>query len=217
MLAFALIYAMLTFVWHYDKSGYCPPGYLGPGGLHMNMTRLNCTGGAAHYVDLKVFTNNHIYQYTTSSGLYNPDGIYHVKISHDPEGLLGCCTSIVLTFLGLQVGKILIAYQQPVQRMTRWVLWGLVLGGGMGFIAITLLYYVVDVKNWWKNGQPFHFAGMNSILLYVGSELGSALVPWNVYINSSSHIPHLALNLWTATLWLIIAIVLAKKKIFWTL
>uniref|UniRef100_A0A914E4U6 Heparan-alpha-glucosaminide N-acetyltransferase n=1 Tax=Acrobeloides nanus TaxID=290746 RepID=A0A914E4U6_9BILA len=244
MLAFGLIYAMLTFVWHYDKSGYCPPGYLGPGGLHMNMTRWNCTGGAAHYIDVKVFTNNHIYQHTTSSELYNPDGIYHVVISHDPEGLLGCCTSIILTFLGLQVGKILVAYQQPVQRMARWMVWGLVLGGiaatlhftkwepinknlwsfsfigctgGMGFIAITLLYYVVDVKNWWKNGQPFHFAGMNSILLYVGSEMTFSLIPWTFYINSSSHLPHLALNLWTATLWLTIAIVLARKKIFWTL
>ena len=40
----------------------------------------------------------------------------------------GTTTSIILTFLGLQLGKILIAYPNPRQRITRWLIWGTVLG-----------------------------------------------------------------------------------------
>ena len=41
--------------------------------------------------------------------------------------------------------------------------------GGTGFLALALLYFIVDVNQWW-NGTPFIFVGMNSIIIYVGHE-----------------------------------------------
>ena len=47
-------------------------GYLGPGGLHSysensNQSNVNCTGGAAGYIDRQLFGENHIYQHPTST------------------------------------------------------------------------------------------------------------------------------------------------------
>ena len=40
-------------------------GYLGPGGLDEHGQHVNCTGGAAGYIDRKVFGDSHIYQNPT--------------------------------------------------------------------------------------------------------------------------------------------------------
>lgn len=37
-------------------------GYLGPGGIGDYGKYENCTGGAAKYIDMKIFGLNHIYQ-----------------------------------------------------------------------------------------------------------------------------------------------------------
>ena len=42
------------------------------------------------------------------------------------------------------------------------------------FILLAFLYVLIDLKRWWK-GQPFFYAGMNSILLYCGHQIGSQL------------------------------------------
>uniref|UniRef100_A0A914DJA9 Heparan-alpha-glucosaminide N-acetyltransferase catalytic domain-containing protein n=1 Tax=Acrobeloides nanus TaxID=290746 RepID=A0A914DJA9_9BILA len=243
MAFFGYIYYWMTFVWHYDKSGFCPPGYFGPGGLHANRTRFNCTGGAAHALDLIVFTQNHIYQKTTCQELYNPDGEYYVEISHDPEGLLGCCTSIILAFIGLQLGKILVDNNILQHKIWQWISWAVVLSGvstilhltglepinknlwsfsyicctsALAFLIFTILYYLIDVKEYWENGYPFQFAGKNPMILYIGSEITANLIPWNFKSDSPYNLPHLGINLWTTTLWLIIAIILDKKNIFLT-
>lgn len=44
----------------------CASGYLGPGGLEQEGHYFNCTGGAAGYIDRKVFGDSHIYQSPTS-------------------------------------------------------------------------------------------------------------------------------------------------------
>jgi len=56
----------------------CPKGYLGPGGLHSGSSNVNCTGGAAGYIDRLVFGERHMY-----SGTSKP--IYQ-SLSFDPEG-----------------------------------------------------------------------------------------------------------------------------------
>lgn len=60
----------------------CPLGYLGPGGLHMNSSAPNCTGGASRYIDEIIFTPRH---------MYNKPGIdlvklYKINVVFDPEG-----------------------------------------------------------------------------------------------------------------------------------
>lgn len=56
----------------------CPKGYLGPGGLYNGSSNVNCTGGAAGYIDRLVFGKNHMY-----SGTAKP--IYE-SLPFDPEG-----------------------------------------------------------------------------------------------------------------------------------
>ena len=74
-------------------------GYLGPGGpLIGNDGELaNCTGGAAAYIDKWILGETHIYQHPTVKL------IYKTQLPHDPEGILGSITTILITFLGLQV------------------------------------------------------------------------------------------------------------------
>lgn len=58
----------------------CPRGYIGPGGYHSHGQRVNCTGGAAGYIDRLLF-GEHIYMKKM-----NP--VYGPTLPHDPEGIL---------------------------------------------------------------------------------------------------------------------------------
>ncbi|KAK7930036.1 hypothetical protein WMY93_006431 [Mugilogobius chulae] len=83
----------------------CPTGYLGPGGIGDMGLYVNCTGGAAGHIDRWLLRENHIYQ-TPSSRV-----IYATQMPFDPEGVLGSINSIVMTYLGLQAGKIILHYR----------------------------------------------------------------------------------------------------------
>lgn len=61
----------------------CPKGYLGPGGLYNSSSNINCTGGAAGYIDRLVFGENHMYSGT-------PKHIYQ-SLPFDPEGMVSNC------------------------------------------------------------------------------------------------------------------------------
>ena len=78
-------------------------------------------GGAANKLDKLIFTENHIYHDFTGGELYDPTSSY--GLMHDPEGLLGVTTSILLTIIGLQVGKILLLYSSTKHRLIRWSAW----------------------------------------------------------------------------------------------
>lgn len=43
----------------------CFSGYLGPGGLSENAQHMNCTGGAARYIDHVILGDSHMYHYPT--------------------------------------------------------------------------------------------------------------------------------------------------------
>ncbi|XP_062902824.1 heparan-alpha-glucosaminide N-acetyltransferase isoform X1 [Mobula hypostoma] len=101
----------------------CPQGYLGPGGIGDFGQFANCTGGAAGYIDRLVFGKNHIYQHPSCARLYK------TTVPFDPENLLGLINSIVMTFLGLQAGKIFLIYKgQNKQIMLRFLFWSILLG-----------------------------------------------------------------------------------------
>lgn len=107
----------------------CPKGYLGPGGLADEGKHWNCTGGAAGYVDFKIFGPRHIYDSPTCRDLY-------MTGSYDPEGTLGYLTSITLCYLGAQAGRVLVYYREHKQRIVRWVIWSLIIG----LLGLTLCY-----------------------------------------------------------------------------
>merc|ERR1711994_831609 len=81
-LAAATCVALQTCLTFFLQVPGCPTGYLGPGGKADNGTHWNCTGGAARFIDVTVFGEEHIYQSPTSHHVYG-------GVAHDPEGLLG--------------------------------------------------------------------------------------------------------------------------------
>lgn len=106
----------------------CPTGYLGPGGLNENSQYYNCTGGAARWIDIKIFGHRHIFEHVTSREIFQIETYYGFKndeiIQYDPCGLLGSINSIVIVFLGLQAGKILTHHKTDKHRLLRFFFWG---------------------------------------------------------------------------------------------
>jgi len=215
----------------------CPTGYLGPGGLAENMTHQNCTGGAAMWVDVSVFGSDHIYQHPSSTPIYH-------GVAHDPEGLLGTLTSIVLCWMGVAAGRVLLVHQEWQARVKRWLVWGSV----CGILALSLAGCsqnngVIPInKNLWSisfimatgsmafillttmyllidvyrfwSGSPLYFPGMNSILLYMGHEICSGMFPWSWKPLGNSHAELLAMNMWGCGLWVLTSYMLYRKKMF---
>jgi len=228
-----IIYLLVTYLLDVPN---CGRGYIGPGGIGDYGKYPNCTGGAAGYIDLKIFGNAHMYQSPTCKDLYKTGG-------YDPEGTLGNLTSIFLCFLGLQAGRILISYKSSLDRIIRWISWGIVWGAlgtllcnaeknggwipinknlwspsfifvmaGTGFCSLALCYFIVDVRNWW-NGSPFQYVGMNSILIYCLHETLSGYFPFHYQI-PQTHEAKLIENLIGISVWMIIAYRMYQLEFF---
>ncbi|XP_061196047.1 heparan-alpha-glucosaminide N-acetyltransferase-like isoform X2 [Saccostrea echinata] len=233
-LVFVTAHIVITFV--LDVPG-CPKGYVGPGGLHENGQHMNCTGGAAGYIDRKVFGEGHIYQSPTCKE------IYKTTVPYDPEGLLGTLNSIFLCFLGLQAGKILMTYKEPAARVKRFIIWGVILciiagalcefkkdGGaipinknlwslsfvlcmaGFAFFLLAFCYLTIDVYKVWS-GAPFYFPGMNSIFMYIAHTTYQNFFPvgWKV---DENHWQLLALHLWGPAFFCLFTYMMHCKKIY---
>lgn len=187
----------------------CPSGYLGPGGLHKNRTYENCIGGATGYIDKLLLGSHNIYQYPT---IYE---VYEAR-PFDPEGVVGCLTTIFQVMLGVQAGVTLLVYKQHLQRITRWLTWSVILGaigGGLcgfsqengiipvnknlwslSFVMVTSSFaffllsacYYLIDVKKWWSGKPVLFAGMNAILLYVGHEMTGNNFPVRWYYSEDS-------------------------------
>ena len=233
-----MIHLLLTFFLHVPG---CPTGYLGPGGIaedveHYNLSK--CTGGAAGYIDRQVLGDAHVYQHPTCRE------IYQTTIPYDPEGLLGVLTSCFLCFLGLQAGKILVTYPDSVDRVTRFLVWTVILG----CIAAILCKASKDDgwipvnKNLWSlsyilalsamafflftfcyltidvfriwSGAPFFYPGMNSVVVYVAHEF--FIKPFGTFwaIDPKNHAIALLVDSMDVTFWIAIAFFLYLKRIF---
>ncbi|XP_041485247.1 heparan-alpha-glucosaminide N-acetyltransferase-like isoform X2 [Lytechinus variegatus] len=218
----------------------CPLGYQGPGGplVGENGELTNCTGGASGYIDRMFFTEAHIINIDTCSA------VYRTIVKSDPEGILGSFTSIALCVFGLQAGKILHLFTTVRGRCLRLIIWGLVLiscslilckasmadgwiplnknlwsvsfialTGGTAFIIQALFHILIDVTHFW-NGAPLFYAGMNSILLYIGSEIMHPYLPFSWVPFVGNHTEYIILAAWSGFLWLAIAYLCYRKKIF---
>ncbi len=102
VLLLVLLWLLLTF---FLPVPGCPTGYIGPGGAELGPVLANCTGGSARYIDLAMFGENHIYGSPTCHAVYD-------TLSYDPEGLLGCLTSIFICYLGVQCGRVFVAFRK---------------------------------------------------------------------------------------------------------
>ncbi|XP_050428211.1 heparan-alpha-glucosaminide N-acetyltransferase isoform X2 [Adelges cooleyi] len=215
----------------------CPKGYLGPGGLYNHSSNLNCTGGAAGYIDRLVLGENHMY-YGTATPVYQ-------SRPFDPEGILSTLTNVLLVYMGVHAGRIILCYQYTNERIKRWIAWTLVLGAASGilcnfskedgliplnknmfslsyafiagssaFFLFMLLFLIIEHWRLWS-GSPFCEIGQNSILLFVGHEILYDTLPWCWEpVNDTSHTEYLVMHCWATIFWCVIALVMHKKNIF---
>ncbi|XP_070384596.1 heparan-alpha-glucosaminide N-acetyltransferase isoform X3 [Dermacentor albipictus] len=229
-----VLHLALTFFWPVPN---CPQGYLGPGGLHQNGSFENCTGGAAGFIDRTIFGKQHLYQ--------TPDvrHIYDTHLPYDPEGTLGCLTSIFLVFLGLQAGKILLTFPDWKPRVVRWCCWGLLCGivagvlckfskedgwipvnknlWSVSFILFTAstAFFLLAILYYlidvcgWWSGAPLVYPGMNSLAVYMGHEIMHGVFPW-AWQCRESHWCYLFMNFWGTALWVVFAWLMFRRKLF---
>lgn len=207
-----LIIAIFEVVWHcltflLPVEG-CPTGYIGPGGLADNGSHFDCIGGAAGYIDRKVFGDDHIYGHPTAKVVYYPPDYKNIPVKFDPEGLLGSFHSILIVFLGLQAGKIFLYYETTRDKIVRFISWCALLGTISAILTKCSQYdgWIPVNKNLWStsfvttlscfafailcamyiiidvkklwSGVPFYFVGMNSIFIYVGHEVFQGYLPF---------------------------------------
>lgn len=232
--------------WHYLTLTYTSNtlltytfrGYLGPGGKQDNATNVECIGGATGYVDEMILGTKHIYQWPTAGSVYDASAF-------EPEGLVGCLTTFLQVFIGLQCGVTLMVYTEWKERVTRLLIWSVVLGilggslclfsqeGGvipmnknlwslsfvfvtsaLAYFLLTIFYILIDVLKWWS-GTPLVYAGMNSILLYVGHGVIGSMFPWRWSIGPmNTHLVLLVENMWHAGMWVVVAYYFYLKKVF---
>ncbi|CAI5789709.1 Hypothetical predicted protein [Podarcis lilfordi] len=238
MMALEAVWLCLTFLLNVPG---CPTGYLGPGGIGSFGMYPNCTGGAAAYIDQLLLGEKHIYQHPSSNVLYlttvafDPEGILGTinsvvmaffglqagkilmfyKDQHRQIMLRFCVWSIVMGVISAVLTKGTKDQGFIPVNKNLWSISYVTTLSCFAFVLLLLVYYLVDVKKVWS-GAPFFYPGMNSILVYVGHEVFENYFPfkWKMQDNQS-HSEHLAQNLTATSLWVIIAYILYRKRIFW--
>ena len=161
----------------------CPTGYIGPGGISDGGAHRACTGGAARVIDVALFGERHMY-HSMRGGVPQSSAtcadVYDCVV-YDPESSLGWLTASLLTFLGLQAGRVVVHYRallagarEPAARRTavaahvsRWLLWGVplaLLGGALaGFSQDG--GWIPSNKNMWSPSFILIIAGLDFCLL----------------------------------------------------
>lgn len=93
--------------------------------------------------------------------------------------------------------------------------------GGLAFWLLAVCFVLIDWIRIWKGG-PFTYVGMNSIVVYMGHEILGEFFPFSWSWRApgrrsgefSNHWTATTSNLCGASLWLVIAYILFRKKIF---
>ncbi|XP_057704672.1 heparan-alpha-glucosaminide N-acetyltransferase [Corythoichthys intestinalis] len=217
----------------------CPTGYLGAGGIGDYGLYPNCTGGSAGYIDRLIFGDN-MYRYPTCKEMYrttqpfDPEGILGT-INSVVMGFLGMQAGKIIIFykgknvhilcrflvwaiiLGISAAILSKCTREegfiPVNK-NLWSLSYVTSMGCLSFLLLAGMYFIMDVMGWW-GGQPFVYPGMNSILVYVGHSMLGFYFPFSWEMRfQQSHWEWLFQSLWGTALWVMIAYLLYRKKIF---
>jgi predicted acyltransferase len=117
--------------------------------------------------------------------------------AHDPEGLLSTIPAIGTCLLGVFAGLLMNDPQRTPMQRIRWLAaagvsllvlgftWGLAfpiikgiwtssyvcVAGGWSALLLALFYWLIDVRGWSGWARPFVWIGMNSIAVYLASNL----------------------------------------------
>ncbi|XP_037874035.1 heparan-alpha-glucosaminide N-acetyltransferase [Bombyx mori] len=223
----------------------CPRGYSGPGGIHLsaagNHSLKNCTGGIAGYIDRTLLGPAHLYRGGTFKELYR------TVVPHDPEGILGVFSGVLVVQAGAHATRIMLAYNHARARIMRWIFWSIMFGVGGGALCMfsknggpvpinknlwsvsyclvtsSMAFFIQAVLYFivdLKNkwgGRPLYYAGQNALFLYVGSELLKRHFPLHWYLEAPTHAQLLATHAGAMLIWLAVGVFLHRKRIFITL
>jgi heparan-alpha-glucosaminide N-acetyltransferase len=120
------------------------------------------------------------------------------------------------------LGAVLCGFKQyggyiPVNKNLWSTSFVLITAGG-GCWVLAAVYLIVDEFKLW-NGAPFRYTGMNSIVVYVGSEVLSFVIEsaesyFSFSTSANSHWGQLAANVLGAGFWNLIATYMHSKGVF---
>ncbi|CAG9562991.1 unnamed protein product [Danaus chrysippus] len=228
----------ITFIIHHPD---CPPGYLGPGGKHDDWVSPECSGGAAGFIDRLLLGDRHLYRNSDPRIVYgglvtDPEGLLGCLTS-SVQALIGVQAGATVLLQR--------SHKARVSRWLAWALVlalaGALLAGfsrehgvipinknlwSMSFVLVTsaaslsllsICYTFTDAWRLWGGG-PFRAPGLNAIALYIGHSICSHIFPFHWKIPyMRTHAIRLIEAVWGTALWVIIAHIMAKKKVFITL
>lgn len=220
----------------------CATGYLGPGGKHDYFSNPKCIGGTTGYIDRLILGTSHIYQSPTAKHVYessafDPEGLFGC-LPTIIQTLFGVQAGMILLYhsesfarlkrwilwgvvLGLISGA-LCGFSKddgiiPINK-NLWSISFVMATSGLAFLLLSLCYFLIDVKKWWTdNWNPFLYPGQNAIIMYVGHTIMHKMLPWHWRVkNMNTHFIRLFENSWNTVIWVLIAIYLYNKKIFYS-
>ncbi|XP_053600577.1 heparan-alpha-glucosaminide N-acetyltransferase [Plodia interpunctella] len=232
------LHSAVTFAVH-DPD--CPAGYLGPGGKHDDWVAANCSGGAAGYIDRLLLGELHVFQNSDARRVYgglptDPEGLLGCLTSA-VQALLGVQAGATVLLQrshkarisrwltwGLVfalAGALLAGFSRehgvvPINK-NLWSMSFVLVTSACCLVLLTICYTFTDGWRIWGGG-PFRAPGLNAIALYVGHSVCAHLFPFHWRIPMMrTHAIRLAEAVWGTALWVIIAHIMAKKKVFITL
>ncbi|XP_023677192.1 heparan-alpha-glucosaminide N-acetyltransferase isoform X2 [Paramormyrops kingsleyae] len=216
----------------------CPTGYLGPGGIGDNGLYPNCTGGAAGYID-RLLMGDHLYKNPTCKEMYHttvpfdPEGVLSA-INSVVMGFTGMQAGKIMLYFRknhFSILKRFLIYAVmmgilaailckcsrdegfiPVNK-NLWSLSFITCTSCFAFIMMGLMYFIIDIKGWWE-GKPFIYPGMNSIFVYAGQNILGFYLPFKWEPAKLSHGELLLQSLLNIILWVYIAYLLYRKRVF---
>lgn len=143
------------------------------------------TGHIGHYIDEFLLGKDHLYKHT-------------IDVVYDPEGILSTFPAIVNVIIGFFAGKFIQKKEknyEPVAKLLMisavlivlafcwnpffpfckkiWTSSFVLLTSGIDLTIIAIFFYVVEIRHWnkWNWTKFFTVFGMNSLFIYVLSEL----------------------------------------------
>lgn len=240
VLIIILVHLVLLFGFKVDN---CPRGYLGPGGIHDYIQHQNCTGGTTGYIDRLILGESHMYKRARIRNVYDslvfdPEGVFGCLLTIVQVFLGVQCGVTLLVYptvkdrlsrwvswgLGLAALTGLLTLFSvddgiiPINK-NMWSLSFVAITSSLAFLLLSLIYYLVDVKNigddFWT---IFLYPGLNAIILYVGHSIFHKMWPFHFSFDiMNTHFILLLENFYTVIIWILIAHKLYQKKIFYSI
>jgi predicted acyltransferase len=162
---------------------YPVPGF-GPG-------RLDSLGNLGAYIDRAVFSIPHLWPYGTTPGY---------GVTFDPEGILSTLGALATLLLGTLAGQWLLATASTTRKAIALAIGGAALvlislalspsmpltkkiwtptfalfSAGVALLIFSLLYFILDIKQWRRGSTPALIFGTNAILAFTLSGILTTL------------------------------------------